>query len=309
MALLLHPGPVPLASLRGALDSSLPGLPVRLWPEIGDPAGIRYALVSRVPQGALASLPGLRLAGSLHAGIDHLLRDSGLPRNVPLTRPVPEGGDAAMSEYILAQVLSHHRNLPAYARAQREARWRRRPLVAAGQRTVSFLGLGAMASPAAELLRQVGFDVAAWVRRPREGAAIPVFHGPDGLRALAARSQILVNMLPLTDATENIVDASLLALLPPGAALVNVGRGEHVVDADLLAALDRGHLSAATLDVFRTEPLPPDSPFWRHPGISITPHACRQVDVAAVVAQFAEEIQRVERGEAPLRAVDRQAGY
>ena len=309
MALLLHPGPVPLASLREALAARLPGMPVRLWPDVGEPGEVRYALVSRIPAGALAPLRGLRLVGSLHAGIDHLLRDCGLPQHVPLTRPVPAGGDAAMNEYILAQVLSHHRNLPAYARAQREARWQRSAAVPAAERTVGFLGLGAMAAPAADLLRMLGFDVAAWVRRPREDAAFPAFHGAGGLRALAARSQILINLLPLTPATENIIDASLLAQLPRGAALVNVGRGEHVVDADLMAALDSGQLAAATLDVFRHEPLPADSALWRHPGISITPHACRTVDVAGVVAQFAEEVERVERGEAPLRAVDRSAGY
>ena len=309
MALLLHPGPVPLEPLRAALRARCGDLPVRVWPDMGDAAAIRYALVSRIPAGELERLPNLRLVGSLHAGVDHLLQAGGVPQNVPLTRPVPADGDVLMNEYVLAQVLALHRHLPAYARAQREARWHKLPALPAPRRRVGFLGLGAMAAPAAALLRQVGFDVATWVRRARADSPLPVFHGDDGLAALLARSDLLVNLLPLTRATENIVDARLLARLPRGAGFINVGRGEHVVEADLLDSLDSGHLGAAVLDVFRQEPLPADSPLWRHPGVTVTPHACRQVDVEEVVGQFAEDVLRVERGLAPLRAVDRHAGY
>ncbi len=309
MALLLHPGPVPLLELQQALHAQLPEVPVHVWPELGDAGAIEYALVSRIPEGAFARLPALRLVGSLHAGVDHLLRDVSLPASVPLTRPMAEHGDDLMNEYILAQVLQHHRHLPAYAAAQRACRWDKRMPVPARDRRVGFLGFGAMAAPAAKLLARVGFDVAAWARRPRADAPVPVFHGGAGLSELLARSQILVNLLPLTHQTESIIDARLLAQLPRGAALVNVGRGEHVVDEDLMAALDSGQLSGATLDVFRQEPLPVDDPLWRHAGVQITPHACRKVDVREVVAQFAAEVQR-ERSGAPLRhAVDRASGY
>ena len=308
-ALLLHPGPVPVETLRAALARALPGLPVRLWPDCGDVDEIDVALVSRIPDGALARLPKLRMVASLHAGIDHLLRDAALSPAIPITRPVSAHGDALMNEYILAQVLHHHRDMPAYAQAQAEARWIRREILPVSQRRVGFLGLGAVGLPAAQLLARVGFDVAGWARRERAGGEFAVFHGEQGLRALVERSQILVNLLPLTPQTENIIDAHLLSWLPEGAAVINVGRGQHVVDAALMAALDGGRLAGATLDVFRTEPLPSDDPLWRHPGITITPHASRRVSVDEVVTLLAANFARLQAGLPLLHTVDRSAGY
>lgn len=307
--MLLQAGPVPLDELQRTVREYLPGLPVRVWPDLGDASAIEYALVSRIPEGALGALPRLRLVGSLHAGVDHLLNDSSLPSHVPVTRPMPRGGDPLMSEYILAQVLQHHRHFPAYAAAQRAGRWEKLPPMAARERTVGFLGYGAMAAPAAALVAQVGFDVAAWARRPRPAAKVRVFDGEAGLQALLARTQIMVNLLPLTALTAGIIDARLLSQLPRGAILINVGRGEHVVEADLLAALDEGRLAWASLDVFRHEPLPAHSALWRHPHLLVTPHACRRVDVAEVVAQFATEVERARRDEPLLYGVDRSAGY
>jgi glyoxylate/hydroxypyruvate reductase len=309
MALLLHPGPVPVEELLGSVRTELGEMPVRVWPSIGNPRDIQFALVSRVPAGLFAELPSLRLVGSLHAGVDHLLRDPGLGATTPIVRPLPASSDTLMNEYLLAQVMLHHRNGVSYREAQAQALWRRLPIVPIRQRTVGFLGFGAVAEPAGRLLSQIGFDVAAWVRRPRRDGAVPIFDGEGGLRPLLQRSQILINLLPLTPATEDLLDASRLAQLPQGAALINVGRGEHVVECDLVDALDSGHLAGATLDVFREEPLPASSPLWRHSRIVVTPHACRRVDVSAVVAQFAAELRRVEQGMVPLRPVDRQAGY
>lgn len=313
MALLLHPGPVPLQPLKNALQSALGtqalSVELRVWPDIGDAQDIRWALVSRIPAGELARLPALQLMGSLHAGIDHLLTDAALPAQVPLTRPVPVGGDTLMNEFILAQVLRHHRDMPAYAQAQQRQQWLRLDLMPVAERRVGFLGLGAMGLPAAQFLARVGFDVAGWVRSPRPPSGMPVFHGEGGLQKLLARSQILVNLLPLTKATDNIVNAKLLAALPRGAALINVGRGQHVVEADLLGALDSGQLAAATLDVFRTEPLPASDPLWHHPAITITPHTSRRVAVDEVVAQFVANMVRLAQGLKPLHTVDRSAGY
>lgn len=313
--LLIHPGPVPVEALDRALASALATLPeppaMRWWTgreTDAERAAVRYALVSRLPAAELARFPALALVGSLHAGVDHLL--AGLPARVPLTRPVPaEDGDPLMNEYVLTQVLRHHRDLPAYAQAQREGRWLRLPLRPARQRRVGVLGLGAMGRAAADTLARAGFDVAGWTRRPRPESPWPVFHGETGLRALLERSEIVVNLLPLTPETRDLLDARRLAWMPRGASLINVGRGEHVVDADLLAALDAGQLGAATLDVFREEPLPPDNPLWRHPAITITPHACRRVDVAEVVAQFVDNLARLRAGQPLARVVDRAAGY
>jgi glyoxylate/hydroxypyruvate reductase A len=258
----------------------------------------------------LARLPALQLVGSLHNGVDHLLTDATFPVHVPLTRPVADaGGDPLMNEFILTQVLRHHRDMPAYAQAQQRQQWLRLELLPVAKRRVGFLGLGSMGLAAALYMQRVGFDVAGWARRPRAQSDVPVFHGDDGLAALLARSDILVNLLPLTPATENLLDAKRLAQLPRGAALVNVGRGQHVVDADLLAALDSGQLAAATLDVFRTEPLPPTDPLWRHPAVTVTPHASRRVPVDDVVAQFVDNIARLQQGLAPQHTVNRTAGY
>lgn len=308
-ALLLHAGPVPVAALLSALREHAPDLEVRTWPDIGDPADVEYALVSRIEAGVLPKLSNLRLVGSLHAGVDHLLRPGGVPPQVPLTRPVPQAGDPLMSEYILAQVLSLHRHLPTYATAQRERRWHKLPATPVSRLRVGFLGYGAMAMPAAGLLHLLGFDVAAWARRPREQEAVPVFQGTDGLARMLARTQVLVNLLPLTPATENLIDRSLLYQLPRGASLVNVGRGEHLVEGDLLEALDSGQLAHAVLDVFREEPLPPESALWTHSRITITPHACRTVDVSQVVAGFVAELKRVSNGLPPRHPVDRDVGY
>ncbi|MDN4592178.1 glyoxylate/hydroxypyruvate reductase A [Xenophilus aerolatus] len=308
-ALLLHAGPVPVDELCQALEAQLPDLSLRVWPEIGDPRDVEFALVSRVPHGVLQGLPNLRLVGSLHAGVDHLLRGSEWPASVHLTRPIARDGDPLMSEFILTQVLMHHRDMPSYIAAQREVRWKKLPPVPVRQRRVGFLGYGSMAAPAAALLAQVGFDVMAWARRPWPASAVTVLHGEEGLRSLLSRSDVLVNLLPLTPETENILNARLLQQLPQGARLINVGRGEHLVEQDLLAALDSGRLSSATLDVFREEPLAPDSPLWRHPRIVVTPHACRSVDVADVVAQFAASVRRLRQGLAPLDLVDTRAGY
>ncbi|MBN9409924.1 MAG: glyoxylate/hydroxypyruvate reductase A [Burkholderiales bacterium] len=317
--LLLHPGPVPLPLLEAALRPRLAALPqpvaLRVWDGAGDVppdllAGARYALVSRIPAGVLARLSALQLVGSLHNGVDHLLGDVSFPPHVRLTRPVAEaGGDALMNEFILTQVLRHHRDMPAYASAQQRQQWLRLDLLPIARRRVGLLGLGSMGLAAALYLQRVGFDVAGWTRRPREDAGVPVFHGEDGLAALLARSDILVNLLPLTPATQDLLDARRLAQLPRGAALINVGRGQHVVDADLIAALDSGQLAAATLDVFRTEPLPPDDALWGHPAITITPHASRRVPVTDVVAQFTDNIARLQQGLPPQHTVDRDAGY
>ena len=199
MALLLHPGPVPLQPLKDALlralDANALSADLRVWPAIGDAQDIHWALVSRIPDGELARLPALQLMGSLHAGIDHLLADAALPAQVPLTRPVPEGGDTLMNEFILAQVLRHHRDMPTYAQAQQQQQWLRLDLMPLAERRVGFLGLGAMGLPAARYLARVGFDVAGWARLPRPASDVPVFHGEGGLQQLLARSQILVNLL------------------------------------------------------------------------------------------------------------------
>jgi glyoxylate/hydroxypyruvate reductase len=257
---------------RIELAKHLPDLDLRVWPELGDPTEIDAALVWRPPAGLLDRLPNLRIVLSLGAGVDHVFADPSLPPGVPIVRLVDPYMTTAMSEYVQLQVLRLHRREFEY-RAQQQARlWRPLPQPNAEQRRVGVLGLGVLGGDAALKLKVLGFDVHGWSRTERKLPGIHCFHGSDGLGALLARTEILVCLLPLTPATEGILDAALFARLPHGAALINCARGRHLVEADLLAALDSGRLGAAVLDVCRDEPLPPDHPFWRHERILLTPH-------------------------------------
>lgn len=286
-----------------------PEIEMRLWTEPGDKSEITHALVWDPEPGVLASMPNLKLIISLGAGVDHLFRDPSLPLQVPIARIVDANLTARMTEYIVLYVLRHHRNAPIYEVRQRERLWQTETQPAASERTVGIMGLGTLGRDAAEKLVGLGFRVAGWTRTPRQMEGIESFYGEDGLAPFLNSTDILINLLPLTPQTENIVGADLLARLPEGAFFINAGRGHQVVDADLIAALDSGHLSGAVLDVFRKEPLPKDHPFWRHPKITVTPHAASMSDPHTTIVQVIDNVRRTERGEAPLNRVDPQQQY
>ena len=238
------------------------------------------------------------------AGVDDLFADPQLPQGVPIVRLVDPAMTAAMSEYVQLQVLRLHRRDLDYREQQQAQIWREHSQPNAEERRVGILGLGALGGEAALRLKVLGFDVAGWSRSERKLRGIPCFHGPEGLAALAARSEILVCLLPLTEATRSILNARLFAALPKGAALVNCARGAHLVEADLLAALDQGQLSAAVLDVFREEPLPPQHPFWRHPRIVVTPHVAAATNPHTAAPIVAEALRRLAEGKPLLNLVD-----
>ncbi len=189
------------------------------------------------------------------------------------------------------------------------AEWINPGVLLAAERRVGFMGQGLIGLAAAQLVRDTGFHVAAWTRRPRDEPGIESFHGEGGLAPFLARSEILVNLLPLTEHTSDILCARTLAMLPEGAVLINLGRGQHVVDDDLIEALDSGRLRAATLDVFRTEPLPAAHPFWSHPAITVMPHTARRPRAENAVPQVVENIRRLRAGTELMQVVDRDAGY
>ncbi|HXA72180.1 MAG TPA: glyoxylate/hydroxypyruvate reductase A [Stellaceae bacterium] len=294
-----------LAELR----RHIPELEMRVVPEIGNPKDIDAALVWKPPAGLLASLPNLKMIVSLGAGADHLLEDASLPRHVPVVRLVDPYMTEAMSEYVLTQVLRLHRQDFAY-RAQQHARlWRELPQPNASERRVGVLGLGELGSDAARKLAVFGFSVGGWSRSERRSPGIESFHGREGLMALARRSDILVCLLPLTRETEGILDARLFAAMPKGAAIVNAARGRHLVEADLLAALESGQLSAAVLDVFSEEPLSPAHPFWGHPKIIMTPHAAAATHAPTAAVGVAENLRRLSDGRPLINVVDLARGY
>ena len=284
-------------------------LDFRVYPEIGDPAAIDMALVWKPPHGVLAALPNLRLIASLGAGVDHILDDPRWPRHVPIMRLVDPHMVTAMSEYILTQILRLHRQDPTYAAQQRDGIWQEHRQLNAGERRIGILGLGQFGADAAMKLAALGFDVAGWSRGEKTIAGISCFHGADGFAPFLARSDIVVCLLPLTPATERILDARSFALMPRGAMIVNVGRGLHLAEEDLLAALDSGQISAAVLDVFRSEPLPAEHPFWRHPKVIVTPHIAAATNPPTAAVIVADNIRRLRAGRPLLHLVDPALSY
>lgn len=289
---------------REELARHLPDLDFRIHPEIGDPAEIETAVMWKPPPGLLASLPNLRLIVSLGAGVDHLLDDPALPRHVPIMRLVDPHMVAAMSEYVLTQVLRLHRQDLTYLDQQREIVWKEHRQPNAGERRVGILGLGQFGADAAVKLAALGFAVAGWSRRPKAIAGIQSFHGEDGFAPFLARSDIVICLLPLTTETRDILDARTFALMPRGAAIINVGRGGHLAEDDLLAALDSGQIGAAVLDVFREEPLPEAHPFWRHPRVIVTPHIAAATNPPTAAAIVADNIRRLRTGQKLRDLVD-----
>jgi glyoxylate/hydroxypyruvate reductase A len=309
MALLFCSGLDSAAEWRAELAKAFPAIELRVWPDIGDPAAIEAALVWRPASGLLASLPSLKLIVSLGAGVDHLFADPLLPTHVPIVRIVDPHMTTAMSEYVQLQVLRLHRQDLLYLARQRAQRWEPLPQPNADARSVGVLGLGVLGSDAALKLAVLGFSVMGWSRGEKRRRGIECFHDRDGLDAMLARAQILVCLLPLTPATEGILDRRLFARLPRGAAIVNCARGRHLVEADLLAALESGQIAAAVLDVFRDEPLPPGHPFWGDPRIAITPHVAAATHAPTAAPGVAENLRRLASGRPLLNRVDPSERY
>jgi len=267
---------------------------------------IDVALVAGPPKGTFGRLPQLKLVQSLWMGVEKLLEDPELPRNVPFARMVDPGMVAAMSETVLAYVLDWHRHFWIYRLWQREKKWRRRRQFMAQDRTIGVLGLGELGTDAAAKLLALGFKVCGWSRRPKRIAGV---HCATDLGEILQMSDAIVCLLPLTPQTRGVLNAAAFAQMRAGGCIINVARGAHVVVADLLAALDTRHLAHAYLDVFDEEPLPADSPLWTHPGVTVTPHIAALTEPRTAVPSIVENIERVRRGQTPLHLVDLAAGY
>ena len=290
------------------LRELLPELEVRVWPEIGDPMEIEAALVWKPPPGVLKAFPNLKLIQSLGMGVDHIFQDPELPP-VPVARLVDKGIIQQMAEYVTLMALDFHRRGADYRRLQDQARWQPLPPPDTRRCSVGVMGLGAIGAHTARVLRAVGFPVVGYSLSPRALEGMGCFAGPEGLQPFLERSRILVCLLPLTPDTEDILNGDTLGALPRGAWLINCARGGHLVEADLLAALDRGQLAGAALDVFRQEPLPPEHPFWHHPAIRITPHVAGLTTAASAAPQVAENLRRLWDGRPLLNRVDPHKGY
>ena len=293
---------------RDTFREQLPDLEIRIWPEAGDLAEIEYLAFMHPDFDALPVLPNLKAMFSRSAGVESFVNHPKLPK-VPLCKIEPPGGDPMMTEYVVMHVLRLHRDMPGYQAAQTKREWRRTTIVRPEQRRVGFLGFGMMAKAPALVLKSLEFNVHAWVRNPRHESEVPVYHGPDQLEPFLRQTDIAVCLLPLTRETEGIFCARTFAMMPRGAMLVNVGRGKHVVEKDLIDALDSGHLSYAALDALWPEPLPPTSPLWLHPKVTVMPHVARRPTVVQLATEIVANIRSIEAGGRPLQEVDVSLGY
>ena len=285
------------------LDPAVEGTQSARW------RGADIAVVANPLPGRLAGCGQLRLIQSLWAGVDRLLADATLPKAVPIARMVDPMMNQAMAETAAWAVLSLHRRAFVYAAQQRQTQWRQLPQKRADEVSVLVLGLGQMGRTTALQLAALGYRVSGWSARPQQVGGIAASAGWASLPTALGAVDVVVNLLPLTDDTRGLFDRTRLAQMRAGASLVNLARGAHVVEKDLLVALNEGRLAHAVLGVFDNEPLPATHVFWFHPHVTVWPHAAAQTDLRSAAAVVAANVEAVRRGETPAHLVDRVRGY
>jgi len=305
--ILLHSPRERAAQWHAAVVAAMPEADVAVWPDA--PANPDYALVWKPPPELFTRARPVRAIFNLGAGVDALMAIVTLPDDVPVIRLEDAGMAEQMAEYVTLAVLRAYRESDAYAAQQREGRWRPRVRLAKSEFGVGFLGFGVLGRAVAAAIAPFGFPLRCWSRTRKASPGIVSYAGFAELHEFLAKAQVLVCLLPATPDTESLLDRAALEALPKGAHVVNVARGGILIDDDLVALLDCGHLAGATLDVFREEPLPSGHPFWHHPRIALTPHASAVTLVDESVAQVAAKIRRLERAEPVTGVVDRARGY
>ncbi|MGF1630904.1 MAG: 2-hydroxyacid dehydrogenase [Kiloniellaceae bacterium] len=309
MSLVVRVGGTRAPWWRDTLQSLLPEVEVRLWDDPGDKSKVEYAVVWQPPPGGLKTFPNLKVIVSMGAGIDHVLRDPELPRHLPIIRTVGPDLRQRMREYVLLHVLRFHRRLPEIEASFTRREWNQLITPVAPDRPVAVLGLGNMGADCARHLVHLGFEVHGWSRRPKNVEGVICHSGPGGLAGLLKRVEILVCLLPLTPETTGILNKDLFAQLPEGACVINAGRGQHLVEEDLIPALDSGRLGGATLDVLHVEPAAEDHPFWAHPKILLTPHIASLIDPAVGSRLIAGNLKLFMAGRPVPDMVDVAQGY
>lgn len=296
-----------MQALQSTLEKHQENAKIELWPNVEDPESIEFAMVWNHPKGELKKYPNLKCIASLGAGVDHILNDPDLPTHVPITRVIDKYLTQDMTNYVVWAVLNHARHFDFYEKSQQRNLWTPRALNKRPQ--VGVMGMGQLGCDAAIKLRDLGFNVISWSRTKKEIEGITHFSGPEQKNIFLAGADILVCLLPLTAETHHILNKETFYQLPKGAYVINAARGQHLHVKDLLSALDDEQLSGACLDVFEYEPLPPESPLWKHPKVKITPHIASVTDPESVAQQLTENYKRMKTGEILKNLVDTTKGY
>lgn len=303
--LIISPNRDPEAWIK-ALKEYDRELEVESYPNVKDPRAVEFVLSWKHPHGVFQQYPNLKVISSMGAGIDHIISDATIPKEIKITRVIDEQLTKDMSVFVLSLVLEKIRNLSFH---HCNDKWEKKKYERPEEVQIGIMGMGVLGVAAAEKLIKNGFNVTGWSKSPKKILGVTTFHGNEQLEDFLKRANILICLLPLTSETENILNKDLFEKLPKNAYLINVARGKHLVENDLSEAIEKGQLSGASLDVFREEPLPKDHPFWKNPHIKITPHIASVTNPATVVPQLIENYRGM-KNEKPLKnLVSREKEY
>lgn len=306
---ILYRGPADRGQCWQRLFShALPDVNWQHWPDVANKSSIDMMVCWIPPKQYQDEYPNLKVIFSVGAGVDQLDLAS-VPPNVSVVRMLDPGINQGMTEFVSMSVLAIHRELPAYINMNQQAHWQQLPLTSTANRTVGIMGLGNLGQAAAIAISKLGFKVIGWSKSPKELAEISCFNSTEGLNTFLQQTDILVSLLPLTDDTRGMLNQQTLSLLPKGASVINVGRGEQLIEQDLLNLLDQQHLRYAFLDVFATEPLPSDNPLWQHPRVIVTPHIAATTQNESAGKVLVANVQHYINNEPMNGLVDRSQGY
>ncbi len=292
-----------------ALRRAGPDIEVITHDKIRDNEKVFFALAWNHPKGVFKEFPNLKCISSMGAGVDHIMEDPGIPEKTEVVRIVDPLLSKDLSEFALAQVMNHLRGISNYRMQQAGKTWKKRMYRRVSEVKIGVMGTGAIGNKVATYLQRCGFFVTGWGKNPAKPAEYERYHGKAQLDNFLKQADILLCLLPLTPETKGILNKQTLGKLPPGSFLINLGRGQHVVDQDLMQLLDSGHLSGASLDVFEQEPLPEDHPFWMHPQIQVTPHVASLTTPESVAPQIIENYRRAMSNRPLLNRVNKKQGY
>ncbi len=309
MSLLLIAKNRDFTSLKNALLEKDPNLDVEIWPRVENKERVHFAVCWNHPNNVLDSYPNLRAVSSLGAGVNHLLEDQSLSDEVPICRLITESLQDQMAEYVLNAITNYRLHISTYIEQKKEAIWKPKSSIPLKYAPIGIMGMGEMGKDVATLLVQQGYNVSGWSRSRKDIKDVTSYAGKDELNDFLSQTRILVNLLPLTSETEGILDLDLFKRLQKPAYLINVGRGDHLVEEDLIYALDTDLLEGACLDVFQTEPLAENHPFWNRKNIMITPHIAAITPAKEAAEILVENYKRAMSGMELMYEVDREKGY